>query len=215
MECLPVARIPEGVEWIYEILCGGPHKISSVVKVIMWCWIIRAATFASEVVLQRNIIGNLLNTLNSATHNSPILPSETDALHEKLYQAFVSYLDAAQAHLGYWDFLYFSVGAATTATFGDIASNSSSVRMLVCLQVLGSIVFSGLMINGLADAKSLLVRRVSGGCPAVRAAFEGVDQRTLVLHPGASYFRAVPHGATREEGGSNPVRRADVSDRTC
>ncbi len=56
-----------------------------------------------------------------------------------------------QAHLGYWDFLYFSVGAATTATFGDIASNSSSVRMLVCLQVLGSIVFSGLMINGLAS----------------------------------------------------------------
>jgi uncharacterized membrane protein len=75
----------------------------------------------------------------------------TDALHEKLYQAFVSYLDAPQAHLGYWDFLYFSVGAATTATFGDIASNSSSVRMLVCLQVLGSIVFSGLMINGLAS----------------------------------------------------------------
>ena len=62
---------------------------------------------------------------------------------------------------------------------------------------------------------SLLVRRASGGCPAVRAAFEGVDERTLVLHPGASYFRAVPHGATREEGGSNPVRRADVSDRTC
>ena len=67
--------------------------------------------------------------------------------YTKLYQAFVSYLDAAQAHLGYWDFLYFSMGAATTATFGDIASNSSSVRMLVCLQVLGSIVFSGLMIN--------------------------------------------------------------------
>jgi uncharacterized membrane protein len=59
----------------------------------------------------------------------------------------VSYLDAPQAHLGYWDFLYFSVGAATTATFGDTAPNSSSVRMLV----LGSIVFSGLMINGLAS----------------------------------------------------------------
>jgi hypothetical protein len=52
------------------------HNNSSVVKVIMWCWIILAATFASEVVLQRNIIGNLLNTLNSATLYSPILPSE-------------------------------------------------------------------------------------------------------------------------------------------
>jgi hypothetical protein len=77
MECLPFENIPEGEFWTYELLCGGPHKISSVVKVIMWCWIILAATFASEVVLQRNIIGNLLNTLNSATHNSPILPVST------------------------------------------------------------------------------------------------------------------------------------------
>jgi uncharacterized membrane protein len=48
---------------------------------------------------------------------------------------------------GYWDFVYFGAGATTTPTFGDIASNSSSVRMLVCLQELGSIVFSGLMIR--------------------------------------------------------------------
>jgi hypothetical protein len=77
MECQSAEKLPTGSGWLYEILCGGPHKISSVVKVIMWCWIIRAATFASEVVLQRNIIGNLLNTLNSATHNSPILPVST------------------------------------------------------------------------------------------------------------------------------------------
>jgi hypothetical protein len=31
MECLPVSKIPEGPEWTYEILCGGPHKISYVV----------------------------------------------------------------------------------------------------------------------------------------------------------------------------------------
>jgi Ion channel len=74
-----------------------------------------------------------------------------DALYKQLYDAFVTYLDAAQAHLQYWDFLYFSVGAATTATFGDIAPNSTSVRMLVCLQVLGSIVFTGLMVNALAN----------------------------------------------------------------
>ena len=76
MDCLPVSKLPEGPMWTYEILCDGQHKISYVVKVIMWCWIILAATFASELVLRRNIIWNLLNTLNSATHYSPILASE-------------------------------------------------------------------------------------------------------------------------------------------
>jgi hypothetical protein len=47
-DCLPVAQFPEGRQWTYEILCDGQHKISYVVKVIMWCWIIVAATFASE-----------------------------------------------------------------------------------------------------------------------------------------------------------------------
>ncbi len=36
MECLPVAKIPEGDASIYEILCGGPHKISYVMHDIMW-----------------------------------------------------------------------------------------------------------------------------------------------------------------------------------
>jgi hypothetical protein len=52
------------------------NVFSYVVKVIMWCWIILAATFASELVLQRNIIWNLLNTLNSAAQYSPILARE-------------------------------------------------------------------------------------------------------------------------------------------
>ena len=28
MECLPVTSIPEGDAWVYELLCGPPHKIS-------------------------------------------------------------------------------------------------------------------------------------------------------------------------------------------
>ena len=28
MECLSVSRLPEGERWIWEILCGGPHKAS-------------------------------------------------------------------------------------------------------------------------------------------------------------------------------------------
>jgi hypothetical protein len=27
MECLSVSKLPEGPEWIWEPLCGGPHKI--------------------------------------------------------------------------------------------------------------------------------------------------------------------------------------------
>jgi len=77
----------------------------------------------------------------------------TDKLHVELYDAFTAYRAAVGAQLGYWDFVYFSVGAATTATFGDIAPNSTQVRMLVCLQVLGSIIFTGLMINDWASKR--------------------------------------------------------------
>jgi hypothetical protein len=36
MECEIVSKLREGSEWVYEILCGGPHKISSVVMNVMW-----------------------------------------------------------------------------------------------------------------------------------------------------------------------------------
>jgi len=38
MDCAPVTKLPDGPEWIYEILCGGPHKISSVAPTVMWRW---------------------------------------------------------------------------------------------------------------------------------------------------------------------------------
>jgi hypothetical protein len=72
------------------------------------------------------------------------------ATRGNLYDAMVKYLREAHDSLTYWDFLYFSVGAATTATFGDIAPNHKSVRLLVCLQVVLSIVFVGLMVNEIA-----------------------------------------------------------------
>jgi hypothetical protein len=78
----------------------------------------------------------------------------TDQLHADIYQAFVGYRDANAKRLGYWDFFYFSVGAATTATFGDIAPNSTIVRMLVCLQVLVSIGFTGLVISELSSSRN-------------------------------------------------------------
>lgn len=72
-------------------------------------------------------------------------------LRGQLYDAFVEYQQKAHLALSYWDFLYFSVGAATTATFGDISPNHTSVRFLVCLQVLVSVVFVGFMVNELAS----------------------------------------------------------------
>jgi hypothetical protein len=38
MECLSVSKLPEGLEWIWEILCGEPHKTSSVAPDVMWRW---------------------------------------------------------------------------------------------------------------------------------------------------------------------------------
>jgi hypothetical protein len=38
MECALVPSLPEGPQWTYEILCGEPHKISSVAPDVMWRW---------------------------------------------------------------------------------------------------------------------------------------------------------------------------------
>jgi hypothetical protein len=46
MECLPVTKMPDGPEWTYEILCGRPHKSSSVAQPVMWRSAKQAAKFA-------------------------------------------------------------------------------------------------------------------------------------------------------------------------
>jgi hypothetical protein len=30
--------LPEGPDWLYEVLCGRPHKTSSVAFDVMWRW---------------------------------------------------------------------------------------------------------------------------------------------------------------------------------
>jgi hypothetical protein len=82
------------------------------------------------------------------------LRGSTNQLHGKLYDAFLAYRTAALRTLGYWDFFYFSVGAATTATFGDIAPNSEVVRILICIQVLGSILGTGIIVSGLTKDRT-------------------------------------------------------------
>lgn len=49
--------------------------------------------------------------------------------------------------LNYIDFLYYSAGIATTTTFGDVTANSRSVRGLVIIQLLLSIVLLAAVIN--------------------------------------------------------------------
>ena len=36
MDCAPVTKLADGPGWVYEVLCGGPHKISSVAFGVMW-----------------------------------------------------------------------------------------------------------------------------------------------------------------------------------
>lgn len=41
--------------------------------------------------------------------------------------------------LNLWDFTFYSIGISTTTTFGDLVANSRLIRMLVCIQLLLSI----------------------------------------------------------------------------
>lgn len=41
--------------------------------------------------------------------------------------------------LNFWDFTFYSIGISTTTTFGDLVANSRFIRMLVCIQLLLSI----------------------------------------------------------------------------
>jgi Ion channel len=52
--------------------------------------------------------------------------------------------------LKYFDFLYFSMGVATSNTFGDMIPNQRIIRTLISIQLFTSIVLIGLFLNSLA-----------------------------------------------------------------
>jgi len=54
------------------------------------------------------------------------------------------------ARLSYFDFLYFSMGVATTNTFGDLVPNDRVVRFLIVVQLVLSLVLIGLFVNAIA-----------------------------------------------------------------
>lgn len=41
--------------------------------------------------------------------------------------------------LNFWDFIFYSIGISTTTTFGDLLANSRLIRVLVCIQLVLSI----------------------------------------------------------------------------
>jgi len=54
------------------------------------------------------------------------------------------------ARLTYFDFLYFSMGVATSNTFGDIIPNDRVVRFVIVVQLLLSLTLVGLFINAVS-----------------------------------------------------------------
>lgn len=42
--------------------------------------------------------------------------------------------------LNFLDFLFYSIGISTTTTFGDLLANSRLIRLIVCVQLLLSII---------------------------------------------------------------------------
>jgi len=55
------------------------------------------------------------------------------------------------ARLTYFDFLYFSMGVATSNTFGDIITNDRVVRFVIVVQLLLSLTVVGLFINAVGS----------------------------------------------------------------
>src|SRR4029077_19370047 len=67
----------------------------------------------------------------------------------QLYQLLNKYRNETLNRLTFIDFLYFSVGGATTATFGDISPNHWIIRLLVCFQVIFSVIIFNLFVGNL------------------------------------------------------------------
>jgi hypothetical protein len=72
-----------------------------------------------------------------------------------LRRATLDLLDELRAErvsrVGFWDFVYFSIGVSTTTTFGDIVPNHTLTRSIVTIQLLLSILIVGVFVNSLSE----------------------------------------------------------------
>lgn len=68
---------------------------------------------------------------------------------QKLSEEFQKYYTQRKAKLGIIDFLYFSVGIATTTTFGDIIGNTKGIRALITLELIICLVLLTGLLNSI------------------------------------------------------------------
>jgi hypothetical protein len=53
------------------------------------------------------------------------------------------------SRLGFVDFIYFSMGVATSNTFGDMIPNDRAIRFMIVVQLIVSVVLVGLFVNAI------------------------------------------------------------------
>lgn len=89
-------------------------------------------------------VGKALNEVNATTR-------ERADLRSQAFDLVAAWRSERVARLSVLDFVYFSLGVATTTTFGDIVPNHPLTRFIVTLQLLISIVLVGLFVNSLSS----------------------------------------------------------------
>ncbi len=86
------------------------------------------------------------------------LNEHLNTIHGRINEGAWEYYSTNGPRLTYWDFLYFSLGGATAATFGDIAPNHTAIRMAYSAQIVFSMILLSLWLNDLATKRPRRVR---------------------------------------------------------
>lgn len=81
------------------------------------------------------------------------LTSQLADIRSRAHSRLREWYAGRASRLEWIDFLYFSTGVSTTTTFGDIVPNSRTVRVLVLLQLILSILVVGYLVSELTAGK--------------------------------------------------------------
>lgn len=73
-------------------------------------------------------------------------------LTNKFYD-IVSDIRQLYNEINYWDFLFYSIGIATTTTFGDIIAVDFFMRLAACIELLVCVVLLALLLNRLKNSQ--------------------------------------------------------------